>query len=66
MISYKPLLHLLIDRDLKLTNVVKEAGLSSNIVTKINNRENITLSSIEKLCLYLNCKIEDVVEIVND
>lgn len=64
MISYKPLLHLLIDRELKLTNVVVESGLSSNIVTKINNGESITLTSIDKLCKYLNCKIQDIVEIV--
>jgi DNA-binding Xre family transcriptional regulator len=64
MISYKPLLHLLIDRDLKLTNVIKEAGLSTNIVTKINNSESITLASLEKLCKYLDCKIQDIVEII--
>jgi putative transcriptional regulator len=64
LISYKPLLHMLIDKDLKLTNVVKESGLSSNITTKINNGENITLASLEKLCLFLECRIEDVVEII--
>lgn len=64
MISYKPLLHMLVDKDMKLTNVVKDSGLSSNVVTKINNGESITLISVEKLCKYLNCKIQDVVEII--
>jgi putative transcriptional regulator len=64
MISYKPLLHMLIDKDLKLTNIIKESGLSTNIVTKINTGESITLISVEKLCKYLNCKIQDIVEIV--
>lgn len=64
MISYKPLLHMLVDIDMKLTNVVKDSGLSSNVVTKINNGESITLTSVEKLCKYLNCKIQDVVEII--
>lgn len=64
MISYKPLLHMLIDKNLKLTNVVKESGLSSNVVTKINNGESITLASVEKLCKYLNCRIQDIVEIL--
>ncbi len=66
MISYRKLHILLLDRRLKLTNICKEAGLSSNIVTKLNNNESVTLSSLEKICLYLNCKIEDVVEITND
>jgi putative transcriptional regulator len=64
MVSYKPLLHMLVDRDLKLTNVCIDAGLSSKIATKINNNENLTLETIEKLCKYLNCKIQDIVEII--
>lgn len=66
MISYKKLLHLLIDRELKLPQVVKEAGLSYKIVTKINNNENLTLETIEKLCNYLSCEIGDIVEFVKD
>jgi putative transcriptional regulator len=66
MISYKPLLHMLVDKNLKLSTVCKEAGLSLKIVTKINNGENITLETIDKLCNYLNCKIEDIVEIIID
>lgn len=64
MISYKPLLHLLVDRNLKLTNVIKSVGLSSNIVTKINNNESITIETIDKICIYLGVKIENVVEII--
>ena len=64
MISYKPLLHMLVDKNLRLSNVCKEAGLSYKIVTKINNDENLTIETIEKLCKYLNCRIQDVVEIV--
>jgi len=66
MISYKPLLHILVDKNMKLSTVCKEAGLSYRIVTKIYNNENLTIETIEKLCLYLNCKIENVVEITND
>lgn len=64
MISYKPLLHMLVDKNLKLSTVCKEAGLSSKIATKINNGENLTLETIDKLCKYLNCKIQDIVEII--
>jgi putative transcriptional regulator len=55
---------MLVDRDLKLTNVCIDAGLSSKIATKINNGENLTLETIDKLCKYLNCKIQDIVEII--
>jgi putative transcriptional regulator len=66
MISYNKLLHILIDRKLKLSNVCKDAGLSYKIVTKINNNENLTLETIEKLCVYLNCEIGDIVEFVKE
>jgi DNA-binding Xre family transcriptional regulator len=55
---------MLVDKNLKLSSVCKEAGLSFKIVTKINNGENLTLETIEKLCKYLKCKIEDIVEIL--
>ena len=49
MISYKPLLHILVDKNMKLSTVCKEAGLSYRIVTKIYNNENLTIETIEKL-----------------
>jgi putative transcriptional regulator len=55
---------MLVDKKLKLSTICKEAGLSYRIVTKINNNENLTLETIEKLCKYLNCKIQDIVEII--
>jgi DNA-binding Xre family transcriptional regulator len=64
MISYRPLLILLIDRKLKLSVVCREAGLSSKIAFKINNGENITLETIDKICNYLNVDIQDVVQII--
>jgi DNA-binding Xre family transcriptional regulator len=66
MISYNKLLHLLVDRRLKLSTVCKESGLSFKIVTKINNNENLTLETIEKLCVYLGCEIGDIVEFIKE
>jgi putative transcriptional regulator len=57
---------MLIDRKLKLSNVCKDSGLSYKIVTKINNNENLTLETMEKLCNYLNCEIGDIVEFVKE
>lgn len=66
MISYKPLFHLLVDRDLELTNVIKKAGLSKGTVTNINNGNSITMNTLEKICLYLGCQASDVIEFIKN
>jgi DNA-binding Xre family transcriptional regulator len=66
MISYKKLLYLLIDRGIKLTHLVKECGLSSNIVTRINRNQSVELKSLEKICLKLGVNIGDVCDILPD
>ena len=38
-------------------------GFSTNTLAKLSKNESVTLSILEKICLNLNCKIEDVVEI---
>jgi len=62
MFSYKPLLHILIDKDLKLTNVCINAGVSSKIATKINNGENVNIETLAKIAKYLNVDIGDIVK----
>jgi len=63
MISYKKLQHILVDRELKLSNIAKECGVSSSVVTRINNNESVEIKSLEKICLYLNVNIGDVCDI---
>jgi putative transcriptional regulator len=63
MISYKKLLHILVDRDLKLTNVCRDCGLSSSVITRLNSHQSVDVKSLEKLCLYLGVNIGDVCDI---
>lgn len=63
-VTYKKLLHLLIDKDMTIADLQKQAGYSANISTRIRNDTYISLESVEKICRVLNCKIDDIVEIV--
>lgn len=63
-ITYKKMLHLLIDKDMTMAELQKKAGYSANISTRIRNNTNISLESVEKICRVLNCKIDDIVEII--
>lgn len=65
-VNYKPLWHTLIEKDMNREDLKKSANITSNIVARMGKNEYINLESIEKICLALNCRIEDVVEIVQE
>ena len=64
-VSYKPLWHTFIERDMNREDLKKAANITSNVVARMGRNEYVNLESIEKICLALECRIEDVVEIVN-
>lgn len=63
MISYKPLFRLLLEKDMTKTELRTEVGFSTATLAKLSKGEYISLETIENICKYLNCKIEDVIEI---
>ncbi|MDB0519943.1 hypothetical protein C4R87_19165 [Clostridioides difficile] len=63
MISYKPLWKLLIDKDIKKLELRDMIGISNTTLARLGKDVPVSLSVIEKICLTLNCNIEDVVEI---
>ncbi len=65
-VSYKPLWHTLIEKDMNREGLKKAANITSNVVARMGKNEYVNLESIEKICLALECRIEDVVEIIED
>ena len=65
--SYKPLFKLLIDRNMKKKELAEKAGLSLATITKLG-KDGATISSdvLVKICTALDCRIEDIMEIVPD
>ena len=63
MISYKPLFRILLERDMTKTQLRLAVGFSSATLAKMSKGESISLGTTENICKYLNCKIEDIVEI---
>lgn len=64
MISYKPLLKLLIDRDLKKHDLINLADLSKATIAKLSKNEYVSLEVIDRLCLALNCQPGDLLEYI--
>lgn len=66
MISYKPLLKILIDRDMTKEDLRAALSFSPNVVAKFNKNDYVSLEVIDKICNYLDCGITDVIEHVKD
>lgn len=65
-ISYKKLWKLLIDRDFKKADLARKANLSTYTINKMNSNENINIETIGKICLALNCKIDDILDVIDE
>ena len=59
--NYKKLWKLLIDKDLKKTDLIDMAGVTSNIIAKMGKGELVSMDSLKKICSALNCDIGDIV-----
>ena len=62
MISYKPLRKLLIDTDMSCGELKDILQISSATMAKLNSDKMVSLTVIDKICKYLNCNIEDVMQ----
>ena len=60
-VDYKKLWKLLIDKDIKKkTDLIPLAGISTNILAKMNKGEFVSMESIQKVCKALKCDIGDI------
>lgn len=64
MISYKPLFRLLLERDMSKTQLRESVGFSSATLAKMSKSEYISMETLENICVYLNCNIQDVIEFI--
>ena len=60
-VDYRKLWKMLIDKGIKnKTDLVKMAGISTNILAKLGKGEYISMDSMQKICKALNCDVGDI------
>ena len=64
--NYNRLLKLLIDKGVRKTQMRLQAGISTNILTKIGKGEPVAMESLAKIATALNCGLNDKVEITQE
>ena len=62
-VSYNKLFKLLIDKNMKKTELIKLADISSSTLAKISKNETVSMDVILRICQVLKCNIGDIVEI---
>lgn len=66
MISYNKLWKLLIDKNMSKSDFIEQCKMSSGTMQSLRDNIPVHLKVIERICFELNCKVEDVLEIMND
>lgn len=60
--TYKKLWKLLIDRDMKKSDLRYLTGLSQSTIAKLSNGDNVNTEVLERICRALDCDISDICE----
>lgn len=64
--SYNKLWKLLIDKQMKKSDLRKTAGISSSSLAKLTKSENVTTEVLCRICQELHCDVADIMEYVPD
>lgn len=65
-VCYDKLLKMLIDKRMNRTDLKEMAGISFNVLAKMGKGETVSLESLHKICIVLNCNIGDIMEFVDE
>ncbi|SMF88190.1 DNA-binding transcriptional regulator, XRE family [Paenibacillus uliginis N3/975] len=60
--NYKPLFKLLIDNDMKKTDLREAIGIGPSTLAKFEKGDNVSLDVIDKLCTYFKVQPNDILE----
>ena len=65
-VSYKRLLHMMIEKDISSAELMRKANISANIISKIKNGQYMALDKVESICQAMNCTPNDILEFIDD
>lgn len=64
LVSYDRLWKLLIDKKMTRTDLKINSGISFNVLAKMGRNEFISMESLYKICMALDCGPSDIVEFI--
>lgn len=65
-ISYNKLWKMLIDKNMKKSDLRDKAGISSASIAKLGKGDNITTDVLLRICEAMECHLDDIMDTVED
>lgn len=65
-VNYDKLWDILKERNMMKTDLVRAAKISTNAMAKLGRNEDVRVGILVKICGYLGCTINDILEIIPD
>lgn len=65
-ISYMPLWHTLLNKNMRKEDLRIAAGLTTNMIANMGKNKGISMETLAKICDALQCDIKDVIELTED
>lgn len=65
-VKYNKLFKKLIDMNVSPIQLMKDSECSANILTHLKKNEYISMASLEKICMVLECGVDDILEFYKD
>lgn len=62
-VNYNKLWKMLIDRNMLKKDLREKAGISTNAMAKMSKGGDVSTNVLRKICIVLDCNIEDILEI---
>ena len=63
-VSYDKLWKILEEKHMMKTELTRAAKISTNAMAKLGKNEDVRVGILVKICTYLDCKIDDIMDII--
>lgn len=65
-VNFEKYFKLVEEKGITYSQILKEANISGNVLTRMRRNEYVSLESIEKICRVLECDITDILEFLSE
>lgn len=65
-VSYRKLWHLLLDKKVSKNGLERLAGISHYSMLKLSRDQDVSTEVLTKICVALNCEVQDIVDFSPD
>jgi DNA-binding Xre family transcriptional regulator len=66
MISYEPLYETMKQKGVTTYKLINQFGVSRSLLNRLKHNKPISTVTLNDLCKYLNCRVEDVLVYIED